>query len=673
MLSRQHRREQLSRFIQTLTCLSLVWGVTPEVTGFVYHQRTPLPHAIVHNITSGEWATTDDYGYFKINSQIGDSIRIQHYGYGQVTLPVSNNILHINLSPDPIPMDQVNVKQSHSIQTGHKSIGPHIGVNPTLYSVPSLSMRTYGGSAGIKNITLGSGLSSHTKVVWNGIDVTSPQNGESDLSQLPSFMMERISISKKPAITFGSGSIDGAIMISSPRSSMIEAKGGSFGRRSLNGIIQLPGKIWQSHIGLGQSESRGNFPYNYNGKSGKLANNSFRQSFYAMGTKRSISPHWFASMAYLFSQQTRGVSGLVFSPSPDARRKDDIHLFELKSMWQRQNHLFSISSQFRHSDESYKNPQYAVNSRHDLAVNQLSFGWQFQPNPSVDIDQLFQIKTHTISSTDTENHAQKYIAYANTLKWQIRPNLNHESSIRYDGQDDGLTAWTWQTGFSRQGIINRISLMAGNGFRFPTFNDLYWNPGGNPDLKPETSQWVRIENQFLIREHAVSLSASIKQSTNLIQWTSSGSFWTPKNIAESQRNILTITASGPLIGLLSYSGHFTYNQSEDFLAKKPLRYTPKTMGGISFHMETSQLNGWVTGHYLGERISMYSWPKDVVLNPYFIISGGVERSFNEQTSISISCENFLDTSVMTVNGYPEPGRSFSIRIQFKPQLKRDSK
>ena len=660
----------LSKIIRTITLLSLAWGTAPDATGFVFHGPHPLPHAIIHNLTSDEWTTTNDYGYFAINSVIGDSIRVLHYGYGNATLPASTSTLYFNLSPNPIRMGSIDVIQSLPMQSGQFLIESYKGVNSTLYSIPALSMRTYGGSAGIKNIALGSGLSSHTKIVWNGIDVTSPQNGEADLSQLPSFMMDHISISRKPAITFGSGSIDGAIMISSPNSSMIEAKMGSFGRRSLNGIIYIPGQQWQSHFGLGQSESRGNYPYIFNGKSGEMANNGFKQLFYTIGAKRAISPHWFISTEYIFSQQNRGVSGLVFSPSPDAQRQDEIQLFQFKSIWQRKNHLFSISTQMRHSDESYKNPQYAVKSRHDLAVNQLSFGWQFQPKPSIDIDQQFQMKVQTISSTETDNHDQKSFTYANKVKWQIRSKLTNESGVRYDVQHNGLKAWTWQSGIVRHWNNSQVSFVAGNGFRFPTFNDMYWNPGGNPDLRPETSHWVRIENQFSIYKHSFTLGASVKNSTNLIQWTNTESFWVPKNIAESQRQIFTLTARGPLMGTISYSGHFTFNHSEDVLAKKPLRYTPKYMGNISLQMDISHLNGWFSFHYLGERISMYSWPKDVMLAPYSILSGGVERPINKQTSISISCENIFDTPIMTMNGYPEPGRSFSIRIQFKPQLKK---
>jgi len=663
----------LSKIIRTITLLSLAWGTAPDATGFVFHGPHPLPHAIIHNLTSDEWTTTNDYGYFAINSVIGDSIRVLHYGYGNATLPASTSTLYFNLSPNPIRMGSIDVIQSLPMQSGQFLIESYKGVNSTLYSIPALSMRTYGGLAGIKNITLESGLSSHTKIIWNGIDVTSPQNGESDISQLPPFMIDHIAISRKPAIAFGSGSIDGAIMLTSPNTSIIEGQFGSFGRRSLNGMIQLPDLQWQSHIGLGQSISKGDYPYIYNGKSGEMINNGFEQSFFTVGAKRTISPHWFMSMEYLFSQQDRGVSGLVFSPSPDAKREDEIQLFQLKSIWQRQNHLFSISSTFRHSDESYKNPQYAVDSRHELAVNQLSLGWQFHPNSSIDMDQNVYIKTQSISSTDTDNHQQKFLTYANTIRWQIRPQFNHESGVRYDTQKNGLSAWTWQSGFARNGTHHRVSLMAGNGFRFPTFNDLFWQPGGNPDLQPEQSQWVRLESQFSILRQSITFRASMKNSTNLIQWTSLGSHWTPKNIAESRRNVYTVVATGLLFGPLSYSGHFTYNHSEDISAKKPLRYTPKTMGNISVQWTTSSSDAWLSGHFTGERISMYSWPKDVTLKPYFTISGGVKRPLNKQISISISCENMLDTSVMTLNGYPEPGRSFSIRIQFNPQIKRKTK
>jgi len=43
---------------------------------------------------------------------------------------------------------------------------------------------------------------------------------------------------------------------------------------------------------------------------------------------------------------------------------------------------------------------------------------------------------------------------------------------------------------------------------------------------------------------------------------------------------------------------------------------------------------------------------------------------NKQINILISVENFLNKNYMTVNSYPEPGRSFSLSIQYNPQFNR---
>ena len=34
----------------------------------------------------------------------------------------------------------------------------------------------------------------------------------------------------------------------------------------------------------------------------------------------------------------------------------------------------------------------------------------------------------------------------------------------------------------------------------PTFNDLYWEGSGNPDLKPESSYQAEIGNEFIYKE-----------------------------------------------------------------------------------------------------------------------------------------------------------------------------
>ena len=46
-------------------------------------------------------------------------------------------------------------------------------------------MRTYGSDAGIAQISIDGGRTTDVKIIFDGIDLTSPQNGLTDLSQLP--------------------------------------------------------------------------------------------------------------------------------------------------------------------------------------------------------------------------------------------------------------------------------------------------------------------------------------------------------------------------------------------------------------------------------------------------------------------------------------------------------
>ena len=74
-------------------------------------------------------------------------------------------------------------------------------------------MRTYGGYAGVTSASFDGGYARHTKVLYNGVDLTDAMNGQVDLSTLPSFALSSINYRLNSGTRFGSGSIDGSINI----------------------------------------------------------------------------------------------------------------------------------------------------------------------------------------------------------------------------------------------------------------------------------------------------------------------------------------------------------------------------------------------------------------------------------------------------------------------------
>ncbi|MDP6340275.1 MAG: TonB-dependent receptor plug domain-containing protein [Candidatus Marinimicrobia bacterium] len=660
----------MSRILPLIFLMIAAWGGTPQVIGFIRNGETLVANAIIIHQSSGTWAVSDEYGFFNSIGSAGDSIFVYHYGFKpyRSVIPAHNKFF-IQLNIDPLELDLIQVTGDRQIQVNHFQSKPGRNLASTMETIPSLTLRTYGGLGGLGTVSIDGGLTSHTKILLNGVDLTSPQNGETDLSQIPVFLFDQITIARTPALSHGSGSIDGSIAINSFKSSRIDVTAGSFGRQSLAGQINIPTKDWNTQAGLGKLRSKGDFPYNQDGNTGRIGNNKFEQNFFSFGTNRAISQNWFVSIQSLITEQDRGIPGLVFSPSSEAHRKDELHLFNIKSIWQLPKHLFSISITSRNSDERYTNPQYAVDSKHKLESSQMDLKWMTSPLESIEINQKISLKKEAISSTNTDSINRIIHSYANTLRWTLSQNITNENGFRFDQEKGGFSTRTWQSGFEYYLRNGSLSIMGGNGFRYPTFNDLYWNPGGNPSLFPERTNWARIHWNTDFMGHHLSIRASSKSSRNLIQWAPGENFWQPQNIAKARRNTLTFTASGSLIKPIRYSGHFSYNNTKDLTVNKRLRYAPDLLGTFSFETDSLFVNGWIQGRYVGQRIAMYSWPKDVIMEPFLILSGGINWTPYQAITILFSIENFLNKNYMTVNGYPEPGRSFSLTVQFKPQNK----
>ena len=66
----------------------------------------------------------------------------------------------------------------------------------------------------------------------------------------------------------------------------------------------------------------------------------------------------------------------------------------------------------------------------------------------------------------------------------------------------------------------------------PTYNDLFWEGSGNPDLKPETSYQAEIGNEFFTKNFSVSLTTYYNSIKDLLRWVpteGTGGAWSPEN------------------------------------------------------------------------------------------------------------------------------------------------
>lgn len=151
-----------------------------------------------------------------------------------------------------------------------------------------LIIKEYGRSAGAY-ISLRGTSSSHTSIYWNGLDMSVPTLGQTDLSHIPLYFYDDVDIHVGgSSILYGNGSIGGSIHLKSePKwekgiSGDIMLAAGSFGSLFSGGTVRYGGDKWESRTSLFYSGAKNSFRFKNNTRIshpvGKVNNASFRNA-----------------------------------------------------------------------------------------------------------------------------------------------------------------------------------------------------------------------------------------------------------------------------------------------------------------------------------------------------------------------------------------------------------
>jgi vitamin B12 transporter len=237
----------------------------------------------------------------------------------------------------------------------------------------------------------------------------------------------------------------------------------------------------------------------------------------------------------------------------------------------------------------------------------------------------------------------------------------------------------WQAGerFSVKNNYFRI-------FKFPDFDDLYWEQGGfkgNPALKPEDGwgsdlgaaynpeSWLFLDGVF----H----TAWTKDS---IHWSGSGSggAWAPQNIGEAfifgldaRLQFELPLSAGPLTKIrpgLSYGYLQSYLLSGnlDFASNKRIPYMPQHILGLSLDLYWNQSSLSISGRFESSRFAD-TWNL-VRLEPYFLLNAAVNQRVGENLTVFGSLRNALNAQYVSFADYPMPGLNFTIGARFNFDL-----
>ena len=682
------------KYIFLTILLSNLFGQT--FTGFVKDvSGTEISYVIIEELNSKSeernWTISDKNGNFSISVMNESSVLFQRIGFKDVIVKPEERLnKSIIMVKENISLEKVDVygkkKEGYlKDKTSINNLGTY-SKGGSLNQIPSLELRTYGGYAGVTSASFDGGYARHTKVLYNGVDLTDAMNGQVDLSTLPSFALSSINYRLNSGTRFGSGSIDGSININNDvLDNNVFYSVGDFGFSQYGANYSINRKTSKRNISFGKTSYDGDYKYtDSTGNKIKRLNNYLDQFFLSVDRQFVVREDFLVNIFTLRTENVRGAAGSTTFPSDNATRKDDFELFALSFNKFFDNGSLDLymnrSNNYQEFDDS--EGSFPVYSEHELDYSVFGLRGNHTINSFFNYEAVFNVKSERVDSSELQKEELETTSFSFVGNYV---NTEHDfkvsPSLRYDSRVENKKT-TYNLGFEAinqfidSGSSYDFNLDVGSSFQFPTMNDLFWPDGlysgGNPDLKPEESEYLAlsISNESLIGK--VKVTASFKDYENLILWQPDESFkYVPINVSSAERtsyNFQYLKDFSDLHMQLTYNVYDSLDKDID----EKLLYVPDSSASLLLVYKLNNLTHYSLNYKLvGERILQYesSFAEQVNDKSYGLLSLGVSNVFNwigeDSVMLNMTVDNLLDEEYISTIGYPEPGRSIKFTLEYK--------
>lgn len=588
---------------------------------------------------------------------------------------------------------------------------------------------------------------SHTQVLWNGLKINSPMLGTVDFSTIPAYFVDEANLLHgASSLTLTGGGLGGAVELATkpvraPGLGLQYTQGiGSFDTYDQFLRLTYAGQRWSSSTRVVYATSQNDFTYtNYDKKvdvrdvSGNLV-----RSYHPMEHNRSGYFHDLHALqevsyrpaaggqltaALWYTHSLRGLPFLSVDYRDDRDFTNEQEQDALRAVlsWQRQlSAVLTLDTRaaFTHQSISYDysttRPTAAettiiTSSRSRSQQAFLHAKADYMPAADWLLTAQWNLTYNHVRSRDRspfhigDNYDEGRVEQALGLAAKYRPTrrLALSAVLRQEMYRRDLVP-PIPALFAEYSVLPHSALVfkcsVARNYRYPTMDDLYFKPGGNPDLRPERGFTYDggLESNLLLPLgrnpettlvlHA-NLSAFDSYISDWILWTPNAKgFWQPSNLKKVHNYgtecSLNAELQFPRQWKLSLTGNYAYtpslNQSEDLDAAdasygKQLVYVPLHSANLSARLSWRQWQLIYQWHSYSERFTTTSNEVGHItgrLKPYYMSDLTLERQFrfrHLQASVKGVVYNLLGSEYVTVLSRPMAGRHFEIFLEIRPR------
>lgn len=575
---------------------------------------------------------------------------------------------------------------------------------------------------------------SHTQVLWNGMKINSPMLGTVDFSTIPSYFVDNARLLHgASSLTVIGGGLGGAVdMHTLPLFNQGYAVQYIQGIGSYSTYDQFlrftyGGERWSTSTRALYSTSRNDFKYtNYDkighpverNKSGYFDDVHVMQDIYY----NSPAAGRFGVMLW-YAHSLRGLPFLSvdYKDNTDFRNEHKQDAIRGVLCWDKTFEKWNIGARAGYVWQDivydYTTTREAVNTdiTHSRSISHQAYlqanadwmprsNWLLTANASVYYNHVRSEDKSPFHIGDNYNSGRAEYNMSLSAKYRPLKNLTFSAVLReecyqkdfvpvipalfIEYQIPGISTPSMGEG---RGRLFVIKASVTRNYRYPTMDDLYFKPGGNPNLQPEQGftydGGVECSVEHGVFSFKMNLSAFDSYITDWILWTPSfKGFWQPSNLKKVHNYGTEMMATARLKlknqWNLSLTGNYAYtpsiNKSDKLDANdasygKQLVYVPRHSANLSGCVSWRTWSLTYQWTYYSERFTTTSNEVSYItgrLKPYYMNDVTLEKTFQWRkvhASLKGVVNNLFGTEYVTVLSRPMPGRNFEIFLEIKPQ------
>lgn len=612
-----------------------------------------------------------------------------HIGYSQISdtvviLPLVE-LQQYKVRTSPTGSSIINFDSLQMLQNHNRTLAEILGKSSGIY------IKSYGNYSLATASIRGAGTSQNL-VLWNGLPIESPSLGQLDLNLMPVTFVNKVQLIKGGnSSSWGSAAIGGTISLDNEMNFTgniaidYHSSIGSFGNLVQNIDISLGNKFIQSKTQLLYVKAKNDIKYRRaeNQPWEKQKNAAFHQKALMQSLHFKFNKDNKLNFHVWLQDAFKEIPASTVQNQSLAKQNDESIRFMGNWSYLKKKLKAEINSGFFREKQIYIDPLSLDTGKNnfDKILADIELGLYHKKS-----HYLWFANTHNYTTANTKAYGEvqkvyrmgivlgyKFMHKKIDLQFSIREEMNRKKwivpspllGIEYKANN----FLSIKTKFTRD-------------YRFPTFNDLFWTPGGNLDLEPEQgwSEELGVEINKKVKKHKIEFGSTYfnRNIKNWIMWVppSTGFTWEAHNITKvwswGFENIAAYTFSNYDFNT-SYQINIDYTSSTyrtDYKLPKivkgdQLLYTPKLRINNQVKIEYKGFAFNFTHQYISASNGV-----NENIKPYNICNVGLSQSFNHKKISGLlffNINNIFNKEYYVIERRPTAGINFltGINILFK--------